>query len=133
MDDDEIRIINPNICNSQIKFRNPSGKLKRNTEILRSIFEWMTGIKVYKNTKSGLILYKNTESEMEGNFKILGIKFKGKRVTETNDGNNFTFNFEEYSDFVSTLKLAAKESLEKYGKIEGKERYIEPKLGEHKV
>ena len=115
--DDEIRIINPNIHNLGIKFCNPFGKLKRNTSILRSIFEWMTGgEKVYKNTKTGLILYNNTELETAGtgrNFRVLGINFRGKRITEPDNENdlnlNFIPNFKEYDEFISSLKLAAKE------------------------
>ena len=91
------------------------------------------GVKVYKNTKNGLILYKNTKLEMEGNYNILGIKYNGKRITKMDSKNGFTFNLKGDSDFENSLKLVAKESLMN-SKLKWKNRveYKEPKMGKHK-
>ena len=78
-----MEIYNKTISNSDKDFYNPSGKFERKTVILRNIFKKMTGVKIFRNTKISLILYKNTELEMEGNYKILGINFKGNRITES--------------------------------------------------
>ena len=76
---------NKTMSNSVKEFRNSSGKLKGRNVILRNIFERLTGVIIYKNMKGSKccpILYKNTELEIGDNYKILGINFKGKRVTD---------------------------------------------------
>ena len=76
---------NKTISNSVKDFYNSSGKLKGKNIILRNILERMTGVIIYKNmkgSKSCPTLYKNTELEIGNNHKILGINFKGKRITD---------------------------------------------------
>ena len=98
----EISIINPIIRDTHKFYHNSSGKIKGKTGILRSIFERVMAVKIYKMHKNGSILYKNTELEMEGG-RIICVKFKGKRITESVE-NGFAFSFEGNRDFENLLK-----------------------------
>ena len=124
-----MEIYNKTISNLDKDFHNPSGKFKGKTVILRNIFKKMTGVKIFKNTKISLILYKNTELEMEGNYKILGINFKGNRITESLSEGVFTLN-----SFKNLLRLAAEESLmnPRLSRKGNNVRYEEPKMKGHK-
>ena len=127
-----MEIYNKTINNSDKDFYNPSGKFKGKTIISRNIFKKMTGVKIFKNTKTGFILYKNTELEMEGNYKILDINFKGNRITKSLSESVFTSNFKSIS-FENLLRLAAEESLTnpRLSRKGNNMKYEEPKMKEH--
>ena len=101
------------INDSVEEFCNSSGKLKGKNIILRNIFERLTGVTIYKGNKENrncYILYKNTELEMKGNYTILGINFKGKRITKKNGLNNLVLN-SKCKSFENLLNLAVEKSL----------------------
>ena len=80
--------------------------------ILRSIFEEIVGVNIFKkndNKRFSYILYKDMELETKDD-KVVCIKYKRKRVADIVN-EDLDFNFEENKDFEKSLKLAAHESL----------------------